>query len=369
MVRPLTWPSASAYDSAMGVYKKRGSWYLRLPKQPDGRRPSYLLKGVTTEAQARAAERELAQRGDLAKLIRLDPSQRTIEDLRREITTSRAGHIKPGTLKRYDLSLRMLARDLGQDTLLRNLTAKVLGQWASDRLAHGGRTGKGMTRPGVNADLRGIRAALNLAEEWGYIERAPSFKRVLLELEERLPRHLTPDEVESVLRAEPDPRRRDLWTFFVWTGLRRVEALSLTWDHIHLTERPHMRVLGKRGKERLVPLMSEAVAALGEPQNVGPVWPQVDPDTYTHWFQDAALAAGVQARLHDLRHTAITWLLSRGVPPKYVQAIAGHANFSTTEGYARALIGDVYEAVATAVATGPKLKSNIKAIRRRPKNS
>lgn len=364
-------PSASAYDPSMGIYRKGKAWYYRLPRQPDGRRPSYKLKGVTTEAQAKAAARELALMG----LLKEQPRQRTLDELRQEVARERAGHLKPATLKRYDLALRMLAQDVGAECPLGALTARRLAQWAADRLARGGRHGRGMSRAAVNSDLRAIRATLNLAVAWGYIPQAPEFNhlqnRVLLKEPPQPPRHLLPEEVDRVMAAEDNPERRRLWTFLLWTGCRRSEALALRREDLHwVGDYWVATVVGKGGKARPVPLLPAAEAVLAEvleQQDVGPVFQWhvggrghnpaarevVTPNRVSRWFKAAAIRAGVpKARLHDLRHTAVTYMLSRGVPPRRVQEVVGHASYRTTEGYGKALTGALYDALMTGVATG-----------------
>jgi integrase len=49
-------------------------------------------------------------------------------------------------------------------------------------------------------------------------------------------------------------------------------------------------------------------------------------------FKSKLKEAGLpeSTRIHDLRHSFISWLLASGVPPKDVQVIAGHAQFATT---------------------------------------
>ncbi|MCF8064665.1 MAG: tyrosine-type recombinase/integrase, partial [Desulfarculaceae bacterium] len=70
----------------------------------------------------------------------------------------------------------------------------------------------------------------------------------------------------------------------------------------------------------------------------------VHPDTLTHWFKAAARQAGLEIpRLHDLRHTAITYMMSRGVPPRIVQEVVGHAQLSTVMHYSRAVVADLYD--------------------------
>ncbi|UQZ89588.1 hypothetical protein C4J81_10375 [Deltaproteobacteria bacterium Smac51] len=68
----------------------------------------------------------------------------------------------------------------------------------------------------------------------------------------------------------------------------------------------------------MVPLLPPAVNALGKPGLSGPVFNVGRADYVTHCFHKVALAAGVRAKLHDLWHTWLTWMVARGVSLKLV---------------------------------------------------
>src|SRR3990167_4460532 len=53
-----------------------------------------------------------------------------------------------------------------------------------------------------------------------------------------------------------------------------------------------------------------------------------------HYFEAARRKSGLEvARPHMLRHTAVSWLIQRGVPLAFVQQIVRHRNYQTTLGY------------------------------------
>ena len=329
---------------SMGIYRKKNRWYVRLPIQPDGRRPVRSLGPlITTRKEAVKAAQELAKRGVLDKLAHLDPSRRTIGELHSEFLRIRAGSMQKTSLRRYDVALRALMQSLGSNYLLRSITAKIINEWISARLA------EGVSRAGVNSDLRHIKSALNQAVEWDWLEKPPKIKMLKLI---SIPRHLLPEQVELLLKAEKDPYKRRLWTFLIWTGCRRAEAFSMTWDKIRFEPYPMVQVMGKGNKIRWIPLLPAALDAIGEVKDIGKVWPIGGKSTWSHWFKKTARKAGLDDhRLHDLRHTAIVFMLSRGVSPKVVQEIVGHANFSTTEQYAKSVLS---EAIYTEAMKGLK---------------
>ena len=297
---------------------------------------------------------------------------------------------------------------MGERTLLRNLTAKKIASWSRARLA-GEIRGQGkkpvpMSPQGVNSDLRSIKAALATAVDWGWLDRAPKIK--LLRVPDSPPRHLIPEEIDALMKALPKgwtKAKRDqcnqLWTFCLFTACRRSEALAspgagFPGQNAH---GPHQ---GQGRQNRAHPLLPQAVEAMGEPKDSGPVFlfPRSDrptraeirrmqkaysnaqlarrlgvsdvcigrwsrtkepepyaphPDTISHWFKAQARAAGLRLpRLHDMRHTAVTYMLAKGVAPRLVQRIARHSSFSTTEQYAKGDMEMLYDEMISKVGNG-----------------
>lgn len=115
-----------------------------------------------------------------------------------------------------------------------------------------------------------------------------------------------------------------------------------------LGEQPQALITGRGDRQRVIPLVPPVVEAMGEPKVAGPVFSVVKADYVTHRFIKAAKKAGVKARLHDLRHTCLTWLVARGLPLKLVQDIAGHTDIKTTLNYAKTFAGGAYQAIVKA---------------------
>lgn len=76
------------------------------------------------------------------------------------------------------------------------------------------------------------------------------------------------------------------------------------------------------------PWGSVAQQAIG--QGEGLVFAQWHPDTLSKRFHAIAVDCGIKARLHDLRHSAVTYMLLSGIDIATVKAIVGHAHIATT---------------------------------------
>ena len=168
----------------------------------------------------------------------------------------------------------------------------------------------------------------------------------------RVPGVLDVDEVERLLDAiDLDGplglRDRALFELIYSCGLRISEAVELSLDRVYLAERL-IRVQGKGDKERLVPMGEHArhwlaryldesrprlarrpVQALflnnrGQKLSRKGMWKR---------FREIAARAGVEAKVHTLRHSFATHLLEGGADLRAVQELLGHADISTTQIY------------------------------------
>jgi integrase/recombinase XerC len=171
-----------------------------------------------------------------------------------------------------------------------------------------------------------------------------------------LPRHLRPGEVENLLEAadgdEPLARRDSAILELLYaSGLRVSELAGLDWSDLDFEART-LRVMGKGGKERMVPFGKPAAQALARWMQAweGVRKPASGPEEpvflnyrgarlsarsvrriIDRYVEKAALAAGVHP--HTLRHTFATHLLEGGADLRTIQELLGHSSLSTTQRY------------------------------------
>ncbi|WP_137225688.1 site-specific tyrosine recombinase XerD [Shewanella sp. MEBiC00475] len=174
-------------------------------------------------------------------------------------------------------------------------------------------------------------------------------------LARQLPDTLSEVQIDSLL-SEPNTeeaiehRDKAMLELLYATGLRVTELVSLTMEQISLRQ-GLVRVMGKGGKERLVPLGELAIAeveqyikfARGEllsmkqsdvlfPSRRGQMMTR---QTFWHRIKLYAARAGIQCHLspHTLRHAFATHLLNHGADLRVVQLLLGHSDLSTTQIY------------------------------------
>jgi integrase/recombinase XerD len=171
----------------------------------------------------------------------------------------------------------------------------------------------------------------------------------------RVPKTLTEAQVESLLQA-PDVgtplglRDRTMLEVMYASGLRVSELVTLKTYHLGLNEGV-LRVMGKGGKERLVPFGQVARDWLGRylaQARADILGGQQSEDLFVtargqgmtramFWVivKKQAAAAGITVPLspHTLRHAFATHLLNHGADLRAVQMLLGHADISTTTIY------------------------------------
>ncbi len=200
-----------------------------------------------------------------------------------------------------------------------------------------------------------LRQFYQYALREGMIERDPSAQIPSPRLGRPLPRSLTEREVEALLnapdRSEPEGfRDRVMLEVLYATGLRVSELVALRPDQVSLTQGV-VRIQGKGGRERLVPLGDEAMAWLDR-FHQGPrhdllgerpctaLFPTrrgsgMTRQAFWHRIKKHAQQAGITRSIspHTLRHAFATHLVNHGADLRVVQMLLGHSDLSTTQIY------------------------------------
>ena len=237
-----------------------------------------------------------------------------------------------------------VARMLSRDGVLRFLAQSRAG---------------GLSPRSLARRMAGLRAFCRYLRQEGVLVTDP-----LLDLEtprppQRLPHFLSVDEVDRLLRQPrlDTPRGvRDaamLETLYA-TGLRVSELVALPMSALHLTE-GWMKVWGKGGKERLLPLGEPAVERVqaylvssreylmrgGRTTQVFVNGRGQGMTRQGFWklLRGYARQASITKPMspHTLRHSFATHLLERGADLRSVQQMLGHSDISTTQIYTHVL--------------------------------
>ena len=216
---------------------------------------------------------------------------------------------------------------------------------------------RGLAPRTVARKLAGLRACFRVLVEHGAMDANPAELLASPKLPQRLPRALAPADVAALLDRIPastplELRDRALFEIAYGCGLRAEELIDLDIGSIDF-DAEQVRVEGKGGKTRFVPVGEHALASLtrylerargaldagtGEPalflSKTGRRLSTSDVRRRLRtWARQAAAQGAVHP--HALRHSFATHLLDGGADLRAIQAMLGHSSISTTQVYTR----------------------------------
>jgi integrase/recombinase XerC len=228
--------------------------------------------------------------------------------------------------------------------------------------------GRGNSRASAARKLAAIRGFGRYLRREGVLEGDPAALVGTPKREQRLPAHLAETEMTRLLdtpdTSSPLGRRdRAILELFYASGLRLSELVSLNLEDINLSTRV-VRVMGKGGKQRIVPFNRSTEAAFrawfkdleaiaDEPQGHSPLprakrTNRLNVPAFLN-YQGGRLSTRSVDRLvrkymaacstrmgispHALRHSFATHLLEHGADLRAIQELLGHVRLSTTQRY------------------------------------
>ena len=240
------------------------------------------------------------------------------------------------------------------------------------------RYGAGLSRSGAAAatvarKLAAIRGLFDFLVRTERVGQNPADLVTSPKREQKLPRVLSGEQARTLLERIPartplELRDRAMLELAYSSGLRCEEIVNLNLDSIDF-DSEQLRVSGKGGKERLLPVgepaqralrryLDRARGALLEDRDeralfISKSGRRLSNSDITRrlglWVREAALAGGVSP--HSLRHSFATHLLEGGADLRTIQELLGHASISTTQVYTRVDATRLREAYA---ATHPR---------------
>ncbi|MDR7297418.1 integrase [Pelomonas aquatica] len=232
---------------------------------------------------------------------------------------------------------------------------------------HAGLHENGLSAATADHHVKLMRYMLNLAVEWEMLDKNPIAGIRLFNPDNKVEVLLSLDERTRLLKVLEADRNRaicDIALFLLSTGARMSEALGAKWAQVDFERKMWVipAAKAKSKKSRDVPLNDSALMVLRR---------QKTRDAHTHVFVNAQTGKPYttmtkvwarlrkqadlpKLRIHDLRHTFASLLVSNGQTLYKVQTILGHSDPKVTMRYAKYQPEDLLAAANAASLLKPQ---------------
>jgi integrase/recombinase XerC len=279
-----------------------------------------------------------------------------IDQFTRYLSTER--NVSPRTVEAYGSDLaqfrEFVVGERGSDVGVETVDHLLIRRWMA--LLH-----KGLKKSSIGRKLAAVRAFFKYLVRESMVAKNPAELVSTPKKEKRVPYHLNIDEVTALVES---PREGDLLSLrdrailetLYSCGIRVSELTGLHVGGLDLEEGV-VRVLGKGGKERVVPIGRHARRALSD-YLLARNNPPIDTPLFLN-ARGGRLTSRSVARIvdkyilklatirkispHTLRHTFATHLLEGGADLRAIQELLGHASLSTTQKYTHVSIDRLME--------------------------
>ena len=251
--------------------------------------------------------------------------------------------LAPATIDRRVRLLRTVEAELGP---LEALEPEQLEDWLDARRGRDGGPLDARTRVTMVSHLHCFYA---WAIAHDRVATDPTRRVVRPKLRRKLPRPVGETDYERALTSAATPMLRAWLVLAGNAGLRCCEIAGLRADDI---SDDTLRVVGKGGKERVIPLHPRVAEVLAERPPTGPLW--VDPATGAPYSAQqvskhlgvALRAAGVRATAHQLRHRFASAIYAATGDVLVVAELCGHESMETARIYSAVSGRRMHDAVS-----------------------
>ncbi|WP_336976348.1 tyrosine-type recombinase/integrase [Brevundimonas nasdae] len=223
---------------------------------------------------------------------------------------------------------------------LTDITSQAVGQWLNEKRNSG-------LAPASVEKLRvilGRSFALGASLDIPGTERNPARGIPRKPLNNARERFLTAEEaarLKAAVEKSQNSQLQHIVGLLLLTGVRLRELLDAEFKNVDIERRSWFIPTSKTGKSRHVPLSTAAIAIIEKlPRFKGCPWLVPNPDTklpYVSlkgtWKTAIKVAKLPGLRLHDLRHSAASFMVNSGVDLFTVGKVLGHANVASTARY------------------------------------
>ena len=213
----------------------------------------------------------------------------------------------------------------------------------------------GISNRSVNRKISSLKTYYKFLLKTNQIEINPLAKHRALKTSKKIQVPFSEKEIKQVLQLLQDVegfegiRNKLIVELFYSTGMRRAELINIKLDNISETKKT-IKVLGKRNKERIIPLLKPVLETIALYRNERNALPNIQDSQYllltnkgvkiyetlvyrviNSYFSKASQK--VKKSPHILRHSFATHLLNEGADLNAVKELLGHSSLASTQVY------------------------------------
>ncbi len=250
------------------------------------------------------------------------------------------------TVTSYKIDLRDFIAFI-DTTTISECTDKTIRNWVVSL------SEKGLTARSINRKITAVRSFFLFLQKQKTIKDNPTNKIKSLKTKKRLPYFIEQKSILTLLdtidfgEGFSAQRNKIIIELLYTTGMRRSELVNL---HVHSidVQQKTVKVLGKRNKERIIPLIEETVKHIEEyllerdkiaKDNTFFIVTDLGKKSYDNLIYrivkkyTSYITTIEKKSPHVLRHTFATHLLNEGADLNDIKELLGHANLSATQIY------------------------------------
>jgi integrase/recombinase XerC len=254
--------------------------------------------------------------------------------------------LSPLTLRSYEIDLLQFLDFLDLDSLqVNHIKSQSIRAWLVEL------SNQGIQNRSINRKLATLRTFYKYLLRRGDVTENPMHTIRMVKTSKTLPTYLRESEMEQLFSQNETPKltfeevRDQLALMLLYgTGMRLAELIQLSQQQVNLAAKT-LRVIGKRNKERIIPMPTLLVELIQQYQSLNPyqhdtllLTDKGDP-CYPMFIQRVVkkylgeVSTLEKLSPHILRHSYATHLLNRGADLNAIKELLGHANLAATQVY------------------------------------
>ena len=267
------------------------------------------------------------------------------------------------TIEAYRNDLNVFARFLIDEfdvTNINNTNYTYIRSWIVDLV------NKGISNRSINRKITSLNSYFKFVLKIDLINENPLTNHKALKTQKKIQLPFSENEMLSVLDLDnykdnfTGIRDRLIIDLFYTTGIRRIELIQLKISDLNINNK-HLKVLGKRNKERIIPLIDSTINILNKYlsyrdelkseetflfiTNKGkPVYEKLIYRIINKYFD--TISTKVKKSPHIIRHSFATHLLNNGADLNSVKDLLGHSSLAATQVYTNRSIDEIKKVFA-----------------------